>query len=60
VRKHTFYKKTEALVVSSKETGLEVNANRTKYMVVSQDQNGVQSQNKKLDDSSLERVEEFK
>jgi len=60
VRKHTFYKETEALVVSSKETGLEVNANRTKYMVVSRDQNGVQSQNKKLDDSSLERVEEFK
>jgi len=44
----------------SKETGLEVNADKTKYMVMSQDQNGVQSQNKKLDDISLERVEEFK
>jgi hypothetical protein len=29
-------------------------------MIVSRDQNAVQSQNKKLDDSSLESVEEFK
>jgi hypothetical protein len=28
-------KNTEALVVASKETGLEVNAERTKYMVLS-------------------------
>ena len=26
---------TEAMVVASKETGLEVNANETKYMVMS-------------------------
>jgi hypothetical protein len=37
--KHTIEEKTEALVFVSKETGLEVNANRTKYMVMSQDQN---------------------
>jgi len=29
---------TEALVVASKETGLEGNADTTKYMVMSQDQ----------------------
>jgi hypothetical protein len=36
--KHTVKKNTEALVVASKETGLEVNANETKYMVMSRDQ----------------------
>ena len=29
----------EALVVASKETGLAVNADKTKYMVMTQDQN---------------------
>ena len=36
---HTIKKKAEALVVSSKEIGLEVNADKTKYMVMSPDQN---------------------
>ena len=31
--------KTEALVVASKEIGLDVNAVKTKYMVMSRDQN---------------------
>jgi hypothetical protein len=31
-------KNTEALVVASKEVGLEVNADKTKYVVMSQDQ----------------------
>ena len=29
----------EALLVANKETGLEVNANKTKYMVMSLDRN---------------------
>ena len=36
---HTVNENTEALVVVSKEVGLEVNADKTKYMIVSQDQN---------------------
>jgi len=36
---HTIKKNTEALVVASKDIGLEVNANKTKYMVMSQNQN---------------------
>ena len=36
---HTKKKNTEALVVASKESGLEVNADKTKYMVMSGDQN---------------------
>jgi hypothetical protein len=34
-RIHTIEKNTEALVVFSKETGSEVNADKTKYMVMS-------------------------
>jgi len=57
---HTTKKNTEALVDASKETGLEVNADKTKYMVVSQDQNAGQNHRIKNDNSSFERVEEFK
>jgi hypothetical protein len=36
---HTINKNTEALVVASKESGLEFDAGKTKYMVMSPDQN---------------------
>jgi hypothetical protein len=36
---HTIKKNAEALVVASKETGLEVNADKTKYVVISQNLN---------------------
>jgi hypothetical protein len=35
---HTIKKNAEALVVASKETGLEVYADKNKYMVLSRDQ----------------------
>jgi biotin operon repressor len=57
---HTIKENIEALVVASKEIGLEVNADKNKYKVMSQDQNAGQSHNMKTDDSSFERVEEFK
>jgi len=57
---HTIKKNTETLVVDSKETGLEVNADRTKYMVMSREQNAGRSHNIKPDNSSFERMEEFK
>ena len=47
------------MLVTSKEIVLEVTADKTKYMVMSQDQNAGQSQNIKPDNSSFERVEEF-
>ena len=50
----------EALVFASKNTDLELNADKTKYMVMSQDQHAGQSHNIKIDNSSFERVEEFK
>jgi len=50
----------EALLVISKETGLEVNADKTQYMVMSRDQNAGRSHDLKIYNSSSERVEEFK
>jgi hypothetical protein len=40
--------------------GLEVNADTTKYMVMSRDQNAGRNHSIKTDNSSFERVEEFK
>ena len=50
----------EALVFSSKETGLEVNFDKTKYMVMSRNQNAGRSHSIKIDNSFFERVEEFR
>ena len=36
----------EALVVSSKKTGLDINADKTKYTVMTQDQNAGRSHSK--------------
>ena len=57
---HTIMKNTEALVVASKQTALEVNADKTKYMVMSQNQNAGQSNNIRTDNSSFVRMEQFK
>jgi hypothetical protein len=43
----------------SKETGLEVNADKTKCVVMSRDQNAGRSYSIKTNNSSFERVEEF-
>ena len=48
---HTVKKNTESLVVASKEIGLEVNADKTKYMVMSRDQNARRSHDIKADNS---------
>ena len=48
------------MIVASKEIGLEVNTDKTKYMVMSQDQIAEQSHSVKTDNSSFEQVEEFK
>ena len=57
---HTVKENADALVVPTKEIGLEVNADETKYMIMSRDQNAERSQSMKTDSSSIERVEEFK
>jgi nitrous oxide reductase len=42
---HTVRKNTEAFVIASKEMCLEVNAEKTKYMVMSRDQHAGQNGN---------------
>jgi predicted RNA-binding protein YlxR (DUF448 family) len=57
---HNIKKSIESLVVASKEVGLEVNADKTKYIIISRDKNAGRSHYIKMDNSSFERVEEFK
>ena len=54
------WENAEALVVATKEIGLEVNADKTKSMIMSRDQNAGRSHSMKIDNSCIERVEEFK
>ena len=50
----------EALVVAAKKIGLEVNTDKTKYMVMSREQNAGRTHTVKIDNSSFVRVDEFK
>jgi hypothetical protein len=57
---HTIRKNTEALLSPSKEIGLEVNAEKTMYMVMSRDQNAGQNGYMQIGNKSFETVEQFK
>jgi hypothetical protein len=57
---YTINKNTGALASTSKKTGVEVNAAKTKYMATSQDQNAGQNHNIKIGNKSSERVDQFK
>jgi len=57
---HTVKKNTGALIVASKGIRLEGNADKTKYMLMSLDQNAGRSHNMTIDNGSSERVEQFK
>ncbi|KAJ4440905.1 hypothetical protein ANN_10753 [Periplaneta americana] len=50
----------EILVEASKATGLEVNPEKTKYMIMSRDQNILRNGTIKIGDLSFEEVEKFK
>jgi len=58
-RVHTTEQNTDALVVASKETGIEVNADKSKYVVISRDRNAGRSHSMKIS-SAFETVEEFR
>jgi hypothetical protein len=59
-RVHTVKKNAEALVMASKEIGLELNADKTKNMVTSGDQNAGPRHSIKFDNNSFQSVEELK
>jgi hypothetical protein len=52
-------KNTEALLVMSKETGLEVNAEKTKYTFMSYGQNAEQQHNINVTNKSFDSMVNF-
>jgi len=57
---HTVKENAEALVAATREIGLEVSGDKTKYMVMSGDQNAGRIHSVRTDNSTFEWVEEFK
>ena len=51
---------TETFVAASKESGLSVNTDKARYMVMSRDQNAGRSHSMNTDNSPFEMVEELK
>jgi len=56
---HTLKEKAETLVTATREIGLEVNADKTKYMGVSRDENAGRNHSLRTDNGTFEKVEEF-
>jgi len=57
---HTLKENVKALVAATREIGFEVSADKTKYMVMSPDQKAGRIQSVRIDNSTFERVGEFK
>jgi len=56
---HIIYRKREALVNATRLFGLEVCTDKTKYMVMSRDQNAGQNHSARIDNINFESFEEF-
>jgi sorting nexin-29 len=56
----TIKRNTETLIDSSRELGLEINIEKTKYMLLSHQQNVGQNRDKKIANRSFENVSQFK
>ena len=54
---HIIRKNTDAFVSASKDIGVEVNAEKTKYMVMSRVQNAGQNENIQIGTKSFESVQ---
>ena len=57
---HMVKENAETLEGATKEIGLEVNADKTKYTIMSRDQNAGRSYSMKIYNNTIEKVEEFK
>jgi hypothetical protein len=57
---HTISNNTETVLVTIKEIGVEVNAEKVKYIFMSDEQNLQQNHNIKISNKSLEILEHFK
>jgi hypothetical protein len=57
---NTINKNTQTLIDASKEVGLEVNVEKTKYVLVSRDQNAGQNRDINIGNRSFENVSQFK
>jgi len=57
---HTPQENAETLVAATGEIGLEVNADKTKYMVMSRDRNPGRIHSVRIDNSTFDRAEDFK
>jgi len=57
---HTLKENAEALVATTREIGLEVSADKTKYMVMVRDQNAGRIHSVRTDNSTFESVKAFK
>jgi hypothetical protein len=51
---------TETLLEASRDIDLEINAEKTKYMIMSRHQNSGQNQNVRIANESFENVAKFK
>jgi hypothetical protein len=51
---------SETLLEASRDIGLEINAEKTKYMIMSRYSNSVQNQNIRIADESFEIVAKFR
>jgi hypothetical protein len=57
---NTIKENSETLLEASKDTGLEINAENTKYMIMSRYPNSGQNQNIRIANESFEKVAKFK
>jgi hypothetical protein len=57
---NTIKQNSETLLEASRDTGLEINAEKTKYMIMSHHPNSGQNQNIRIDNESFENLAKFK
>jgi len=57
---HTLKENAETLVAATREIGREINADKTKSMVMSREQNAGRMHSVRIDNSTFDSVEEFK